>query len=153
MASLHFRKSDGRWIARLHTDTGYRYVTGKDRDEVVRRAQALDPSLIPPEPRTISPLEERFWAKVITGPNCWLWIGSLGGWKGGYGQFRVGAGLVRAHRFAYEASGGTIPDGMELDHLCRNTWCVRPEHMEPVTPLENKRRRLRSGRHRQPLSA
>lgn len=45
-----------------------------------------------------------------------------------------------AHRLAYEAAKGPIPDGMELDHLCRNRWCRNPDHLQPVTHAENSRR-------------
>ena len=81
-----------------------------------------------------------FWAKVdrsgplcpLLGSCCWLWLGGSGG-KGGpeqrYGQYRA----RRAHRLAYEAVIGAIPDGRVLDHLCRNRLCVNPAHLEPVT--------------------
>ena len=56
--------------------------------------------------------------------------------------------MVMAHRFAYELLVGPIPDDLELDHLCRNTCCVNPEHLEAVTHLENMRRRhLREATH------
>ena len=51
----------------------------------------------------------------------------------GYGQFWDGTRLVRAHRFAYEQIVGPIPDGLQLDHLCRVRSCVNPAHLEPVT--------------------
>lgn len=85
---------------------------------------------------------DRFWAKVAKGePNdCWLWIG----WRNadGYGLIddRPRTGVRRAHRVAYEFSIGPIPDGLQLDHLCRNPPCVNPRHLEPVTNQENTRR-------------
>lgn len=84
--------------------------------------------------------EERFWAKVDKdGPNgCWLYLGALQG--KGYGLISVVAKDVKAHRFAYESVVGPIPDGLSLDHLCRNPQCVNPAHLEPVTHLENVRR-------------
>ncbi len=45
-----------------------------------------------------------------------------------------------AHRWAYEQARGAIPDGMHLDHLCRNTLCVNPDHLQAVTARENLRR-------------
>jgi hypothetical protein len=90
-------------------------------------------------------LPERFWLKVNKdGPvptrrpdlgPCWLWTASA---SRGYGQLGDGAGgLVLAHRFAYELLIGPIPEDLELDHLCRNTRCVKPGHLEPVTYREN----------------
>ncbi len=66
-------------------------------------------------------------------PNsgCWLWIGYI--CKDGYGILRGRC----AHRFAYEDYIGPIPDGLEIDHLCKTRSCVNPEHLEPVTHAEN----------------
>lgn len=88
-------------------------------------------------------VEDRFWAKVDKrGPDeCWRWIGSHG--EQGYGQLRVGEGvgrLVKAHRLSYALNVGRIPEGREIDHLCRVTSCVNPGHLEPVTHQENIRR-------------
>ena len=79
--------------------------------------------------------EERFWSKVeITPYGCWEWCGCLT--KGGYGQFVLGT-RVYAHRYAYKMMVGEIPEGLQVDHLCRNRSCVNPEHMEIVTRKEN----------------
>lgn len=84
---------------------------------------------------------DRFWSKVDkAGPGgCWLW--TAGTFRHGYGQFMtVKPKKVSAHRWAYEALVGPIPDGLVLDHLCRTPACVNPAHLEPVTTAENTRR-------------
>lgn len=71
--------------------------------------------------------------------GCWNWAGQT---KNGYGQVpaNIGSKYVRAHRAAYEVWIGEIPEGMELDHLCRNRKCFNPAHLEAVTHKENVRR-------------
>lgn len=85
-------------------------------------------------------LSDRFWSKVQKTETCWLWKGAVN--NKGYGQFRLEK-TVLAHRVAYELVKGPIPYGMELDHLadlCASTLCVNPDHLEPVTHVENCRR-------------
>lgn len=80
--------------------------------------------------------EVRFWAKVDKTDSCWLWTASVN--QLGYGRFRVdNTTRVTAHRYAYETLVGPIPDGQELDHLCRVRSCVNPAHLEPVSHREN----------------
>lgn len=67
--------------------------------------------------------------------GCWVWTSTRS--RKGYGRFRSSGRQVQAHRFAYELHVGSIPEGLQLDHLCRNTSCVNPEHLEPVTNKEN----------------
>lgn len=74
----------------------------------------------------------RFWRHVTIAPGCWLWIKAKT-----YANFWDGTKQVPAHRFAYEYLFGPIPDGLEIDHLCRNPPCVNPGHLEPVTRKEN----------------
>lgn len=80
-------------------------------------------------------IEERFWAKVDAEGDCWEWTASQAG--GGYGWFMTANGSVPAHRWAWEHLVGPIPDGLHMDHLCRNRVCVNPDHLEPVTQQEN----------------
>lgn len=95
-------------------------------------------------------LPERFWAKVRVNADtdCWMWQRSLN--PNGYGQFRVDpvpAGPRGAHRVAYLALVGDVPDGMQLDHLCRVRACCNPAHLEPVSNRENSLRSpLRGGK-------
>jgi len=66
----------------------------------------------------------------LGGPGCWEWKGHR--WNG-YGRANLkGRGVTGAHRYAYEAFYGPIPDGLTIDHLCRNRACVRPSHLEAV---------------------
>ena len=85
---------------------------------------------------------DRFFDKVSPEPNsgCWLWMAS--GVPAGYGVFTVDGVQGYAHRFSYETANKTkIPNGMEIDHLCRVRCCVNPDHMEVVTHAENIARR------------
>lgn len=85
--------------------------------------------------------EDRFLAKVDRSGLCWLWTAYTN--PRGYGQFGIGsrtdgtAKVIPAHRWAYEHWVGPIPDGLTIDHLCRNRPCVNPDHLEPVTQGEN----------------
>jgi hypothetical protein len=83
----------------------------------------------------------RFWMKTRFDPdtNCIEWTASRNE-RGGYGRFRLNGRLEVAHRVGYILAGGHIPEGMTLDHLCRNTRCVNPLHLEPVTVAENIQR-------------
>jgi len=89
-----------------------------------------------------STLPGRFWSKVDSsrGPDgCWPWQGYRD--RQGYGRVNFeGHRAALAYRVAWEDRNGPIPVGLEIDHLCRNPWCVNPAHMEPVTHAENQRR-------------
>jgi hypothetical protein len=75
---------------------------------------------------------ERFMAKVDKQENgCWLWTAATD--RDGYGHFSFERRTAQAHRVAYELLVGPIPEGLTLDHLCRERRCVSPEHLEPVT--------------------
>ena len=86
----------------------------------------------------VIPFEERFMSHVIPEPNsgCWLWEAQVS--KEGYGRFHTAEGKQGwSHRISYELFKGAIPEGLHLDHICRNRICCNPEHLEPVTPTEN----------------
>ena len=75
---------------------------------------------------------------VITRSGCWL----VRGWNSGngYGKVSVGGRSKMAHRVMYELLAGPIPEGLILDHLCRNRACCHPDHLEPVTVKINTHR-------------
>lgn len=66
---------------------------------------------------------------------CVLWGGSKN--KSGYGFFSIRGDTFAAHRIEWERVNGEIPDGLEMDHLCRNPSCVNPDHLEAVTSRVN----------------
>lgn len=87
-----------------------------------------------------------FLSRVEKSENRWNWTGGIGS----SAKRPIFSGKY-SHRWLYEQTVGEIPEGLELDHTCRNKMCVRPEHMEPVTHEENMRRarldKCRSGKH------
>jgi hypothetical protein len=87
------------------------------------------------------PLDVRLFAGVRWPSNwsaCWPWTGYHD--RKGYGRISREGRSAGAHRAAYELAIGPIPDGFQLDHLCRNPPCINPLHLEPVTSAENTRR-------------
>lgn len=80
---------------------------------------------------------------VIDGNDCWNYPTLNEGGYGVIGMGGRGAPTRRTHRLTYESFVGTIPDGTEIDHLCRNRACCNPAHLEPVNRSTNVRRGLR----------
>lgn len=69
---------------------------------------------------------------------CWIWQGSKD--SKGYGRRTVDSRPQLVHRLYYEKAHGKIPDHLEPDHLCEIPSCINPEHLEPVSHVENMRR-------------
>lgn len=86
-----------------------------------------------PTPRQVA----AFWKKVQKTESCWNWIGYID--KMGYGSVWNGDMPRLAHRVSLKIAGIDIPPGMTVDHLCRNTRCVRPDHLRIITPSQNSR--------------
>lgn len=77
---------------------------------------------------------ERAMKKIaVSSDGCWIWPSSS---IRGYGVF----GNRGAHVVVYELIVGPVPAGQELDHTCRRKSCVNPDHLEPVSHVENVRR-------------
>jgi hypothetical protein len=96
----------------------------------------------PPRGPITQTREERFWRQVAKTPDgCWEWTGCQQGT--GYGRFNAGNNkMVYAHRYAYELLVSPIPEGFEIDHLCRVRHCINPAHLEAVPPIINNHRSL-----------
>jgi len=100
-----------------------------------------------PSPRSLA---DRFWEKVEFKPgDCWRWLAS--GNVLGYGKILSEGGAangrwLKAHRVSYELENGPIPNGLVIDHACREPSCVNPAHLEAVTQSENCKRGL-TGEH------
>lgn len=84
------------------------------------------------------PRERIAGRSTLSDSGCWEWQRVRD--RDGYGITHFGGKRVRAHRLSYEAHIGPIPAGLTIDHLCRNTCCVNPLHLEAVTNEENVRR-------------
>ena len=82
----------------------------------------------------------RILAKVSVEDGCWPWQGNIV--HGGYGMSWLDGRPQMAHRAVFQVLGGRIPDGLTLDHLCRNRRCVNPQHLDPCTQRENHARGL-----------
>lgn len=104
------------WVARPHGHKGRLVAMKTRRDLPVRMLEKI---------------------RIMSGP-CWVWWG--GRTSAGYGQITIKGRPIPAHRFVYEMLVGPIPRGLVLDHICRNTSCLNPDHLEPVTVGENLRR-------------
>lgn len=92
------------------------------------------------------PVRDDVWSRVDAGGDCWVWTGDKSKVASGayYGIIATTNGDRRtrtgAHRFIYELLVGAIPAGLQIDHLCRNTLCVNPDHLEAVPGAVNVNR-------------
>lgn len=111
------------------------YLRGWCNAHYIRNQRYGDPLGAAKRPTT----EERFWSKVDKSGDCWNWTAYI--MPFGYGQFGRGPGTVLAHRFAYEITKGEIPADKEVDHVCFNRSCVRPDHLRLVTRKQNSEHR------------
>lgn len=95
-------------------------------------------------------LPERIEAKISPEPNsgCWLWTGGLRDKKDGYGGVGWEGKVWRSHKLVYTLLVHSVPDNMDLDHLCRNRICCNPDHLEPVTRKVNIHRGEGVARHK-----
>jgi hypothetical protein len=105
---------------------------------VLKQAGPLN-RVVPNEKKPIprKSLVVRFMEKVDIQPGgCWLWTATT---AAGYGWFRHPE-THKAHRAAYLMLVGPLEPGQVIDHLCFNTLCVNPDHLDPTTPMVNVHR-------------
>jgi hypothetical protein len=150
MASISYCPGPGRhlfWRLQWNATDGRRKSRRfRTRDEAEAHLPLIDERPREPSgarrggrgrPRPAIPLSERIHARAtVVGSGCWIWQGTRN--NAGYGTMTIAGRAGRmAHRASYETFVGPIPDGLQLDHLCRERACVNPEHLEPVTAREN----------------
>jgi hypothetical protein len=103
------------------------------------REEEITAALTKPFPasaiKTRQPSRDRVRVEVDDETGCHLWTGAVN--QDGYGLLGRGSFTGMAHRWFWIERHGPIPDGMKLDHLCRNPRCVNPDHLEVVTNREN----------------
>lgn len=114
------------------------YVSRLSRDSVwyaESRHRVVVPETSISEHQTLNPLYLRFFEKVEKGDKCWIWKGAVD--AHGYGSFVIEGLTKKSHRVSYEMSKGEIPEGLVIDHICKNKLCVNPEHLRAISRVEN----------------
>ena len=101
--------------------------------ETSERPHPMSPVQIPVLDEAATKRFEK-WFRVDES-GCWLWLGHPQ--PNGYGNISIYDQVYKAHRVSYRLYKGPIPDGLTIDHLCRVTLCVNPDHLEAVTMREN----------------
>lgn len=129
------RRQAGQDLVTAHADSLYRERLSTAIKVLASGGAAIEGVTLPAYPRVFI----NFWARVLRPEDgCWTYQGHRD--HKGYGKAAItlnGRKHSRAHRAAYEMLVGPIPEGLQLDHLCRNRSCVNPSHLEPVTNQEN----------------
>ncbi len=135
----HVNGERAKASGRTHCVRGHEYTseTTAYRPDGARRCLLCEAVLSEKHRKQVS---DRFHKNVSRrGDGCWEWTAGKG--AKGYGVFYPKHGkCMVAHLWLYTQIRGPVPEGLELDHRCHNPWCVNPEHLEPVTSAENKRR-------------
>lgn len=121
-----------------NTDISERIGNQQGSDDSLARSQATGNGRENDAQFATRAAVQRFKEKLSHDGDCVLWTGATV--HNGYGVAWTGIRLIPAHRFAYQLYVGPIPDGLHLDHLCKNRRCCNPKHLQAVTLTENNRR-------------
>lgn len=116
----------------------YNYGYGLCRSHYGQRERGRPITALKPPSGSV-PIEERFWQTVQMGEGCWEWTGGKN--ASGYGRAHVLGKRRLAHVVSYEMANGPLTEGLFVDHICRNTGCVRPDHLRPATKKQNAENR------------
>lgn len=88
------------------------------------------------KPKTV---KERLLARHVVNGECWEWTGSA--YPSGYGSISYEGNVIGTHQASHLVFIGEIPEGLYVDHRCRNRICINPEHLRLLTHKENMENR------------